>query len=522
MKKLILLLSILACIQNLFATHISGGEIRYRYLSNGLYEIEMVLHRECSMGSALYDDTAFVFAYNSSDQPVDTFMMLPIQIDTLEFQLSCFSISSICQERALYRDTINIDDPLPLILLYQRCCLVGTLVNVQLPLETGISVMTTIPDLSVGYNSSPTYNSPPPFVNFVNMPLVYDMSVDDTDGDSISYSICEAYIGASPNSPQPGQPFEIVAPTPANAVSVPYESGYSANYPIDAIPMYSIDQNGVLTGTPIVQGVYWIAICISEFRNGILINTARRHFAHHVTHCEIETVELLPQNEVICDGNWFTLEANPCFSAFEWSTGDTTSSIEISEQGNYAVTATDIAGCAVTDDFELTLIESPYIYFTAIQGGLYTVTIDSVFTNTLSTEWDYDDNGTVDFVTQGNDLPPSCNYGMPGIYTITAEAYNECGSFIHHFYIEILQGINEANPNFLLISPNPTTTQLNIESLQRPISSITIHDLLGREIFSKEFNAAQCQINITNWNSGVYLVKIKTDEGEVVKKVAKN
>ncbi len=73
--------------------------------------------------------------------------------------------------------------------------------------------------------------------------------------------------------------------------------------------------------------------------------------------------------------------------------------------------------------------------------------------------------------------------------------------------------------NAMIIYPNPATTQLNIELSNQNISSIIIHDLLGREIFSKEFNSAQCQINISNWNSGVYLVKIKTEEGEVVKKV---
>jgi len=74
----------------------------------------------------------------------------------------------------------------------------------------------------------------------------------------------------------------------------------------------------------------------------------------------------------------------------------------------------------------------------------------------------------------------------------------------------------------LMLYPNPATTQLNIQSPNQPISTIIIHDLLGREIFSKEFNSAQCQLNIAHWNSGVYLVKIKTEEGEVVKKMVKN
>ncbi len=86
-------------------------------------------------------------------------------------------------------------------------------------------------------------------------------------------------------------------------------------------------------------------------------------------------------------------------------------------------------------------------------------------------------------------------------------------------YPWLFDGVQEIHSDkSVSIYPNPASDQLNIESSQ-PISSIIIHDLLGREIFSKEFNSAQCQLNIANWNSGVYLVKIITDEGGVVKKI---
>jgi len=52
------------------------------------------------------------------------------------------------------------------------------------------------------------------------------------------------------------------------------------------------------------------------------------------------------------------------------------------------------------------------------------------------------------------------------------------------------------------------------------LSSIILHDLLGKEILRmEEFNDQKISVSLDEISSGVYLVNIITDEGEVVKKI---
>tara|TARA_B100001758_G_scaffold198668_1_gene176935 strand:- start:226 stop:1134 length:909 start_codon:yes stop_codon:yes gene_type:complete len=82
-------------------------------------------------------------------------------------------------------------------------------------------------------------------------------------------------------------------------------------------------------------------------------------------------------------------------------------------------------------------------------------------------------------------------------------------------------GIEEQQSNFIKIYPNPFTNQLNINSSEE-ISNIQLLDLTGRILINKkvtsEFNS---KINISNINSGQYILIIETTSGVYEKKVFK-
>ncbi|WP_397364704.1 T9SS type A sorting domain-containing protein [Olleya sp. R77988] len=65
--------------------------------------------------------------------------------------------------------------------------------------------------------------------------------------------------------------------------------------------------------------------------------------------------------------------------------------------------------------------------------------------------------------------------------------------------------------------PNPTSDIINISS-SNTIKNIEVFDFLGKRIIKTN----QSQIDLSSFNSGLYLVKIKTDQGEITKKVIKN
>ncbi len=58
--------------------------------------------------------------------------------------------------------------------------------------------------------------------------------------------------------------------------------------------------------------------------------------------------------------------------------------------------------------------------------------------------------------------------------------------------------------------PNPVTNVLNL-SYSSEITSVEVFNMLGQKVLVKELNVAQGQIDMSNLNSGNYLVKVTAD-----------
>ena len=71
--------------------------------------------------------------------------------------------------------------------------------------------------------------------------------------------------------------------------------------------------------------------------------------------------EILGPNAPICEGNAATLSLNDTFTSVEWSTGETTPTLNITTSGNYIVNVIDANGCEGQDDFEYTFISLPNV-----------------------------------------------------------------------------------------------------------------------------------------------------------------
>jgi hypothetical protein len=83
-------------------------------------------------------------------------------------------------------------------------------------------------------------------------------------------------------------------------------------------------------------------------------------------------------------------------------------------------------------------------------------------------------------------------------------------------------GIEDNAISHISLYPNPTEGQLNIASPNAAISSVTIFDLQGRKVVSEVFTENNnVQIDISDLNSAMYFVDIKTDAGTVTKRLIK-
>ncbi len=74
----------------------------------------------------------------------------------------------------------------------------------------------------------------------------------------------------------------------------------------------------------------------------------------------------------------------------------------------------------------------------------------------------------------------------------------------------------------LNIYPNPANDVLNITSELATIQTVSVVDLNGRTVKQVELNKTYSQINVSDLNSGVYMLNIQTEEGKTVKKFVKN
>ena len=84
--------------------------------------------------------------------------------------------------------------------------------------------------------------------------------------------------------------------------------------------------------------------------------------------------------------------------------------------------------------------------------------------------------------------------------------------------LDIENSIEQISENSLAIYPNPVKDELTIESGDLTINSVEICDITGKTI--QQFNGGTT-INVSQLSSGIYFVKIKTDKGDLTKKVIK-
>jgi fibronectin type 3 domain-containing protein len=78
------------------------------------------------------------------------------------------------------------------------------------------------------------------------------------------------------------------------------------------------------------------------------------------------------------------------------------------------------------------------------------------------------------------------------------------------------------NTSLFNIFPNPATDNLSIEANEE-ITEVNIYNIIGVNVYNEQctMNNLQLDINISDFNSGVYFVKVKSLNGETVKRFIK-
>jgi hypothetical protein len=84
-------------------------------------------------------------------------------------------------------------------------------------------------------------------------------------------------------------------------------------------------------------------------------------------------------------------------------------------------------------------------------------------------------------------------------------------------------GVDKASLTSFTMSPNPSSTNFTITlPNDRQTTSVEVYNVLGAKIHTQQFQNQSVVIEATNWNSGIYLVKVIAGNATLTKRFVKN
>ena len=134
------------------------------------------------------------------------------------------------------------------------------------------------------------------------------------------------------------------------------------------------------------------------------------------------------------------------------------------------------------------------------------------------------DGGSWQTATTFSGLTPNTTYSFRARKAETATHLASPQSSVASFKTDEEVGIDENEQGKILVYPNPTTGKLSIVSEQFSVESVEIFDVYGRKLKGegkKEKGEKEFLMDISDLATGVYFLRIMTEQGETVRKVVK-
>ena len=92
-----------------------------------------------------------------------------------------------------------------------------------------------------------------------------------------------------------------------------------------------------------------------------------------------------------------------------------------------------------------------------------------------------------------------------------------------HVNFSVVTGIDDVVAHQLQIYPNPVQNEIFVETGVLKIGNVEIYDLSGRKLLHSKFSSvnSQLKINVSSLLKGVYLIRVHTDKGLIIKRFVK-
>jgi len=318
----------------LYGRHIIGGSMTYRCLGNGDYEFTLKVYRDCFCTEcAQIDPVAAIGIYrcgptapcNLGQGSAIATLNIPLterrNIDRPDYP--CLIPPAVCTEEGIYLFRLsNYRVNLPLSLensyhiTYQRCCRNVTISNIINPGEHGATYTVEItPEAQRLCNSSPEFATLPPTVICANSNLVYDHSAKDREGDQLVYEFCAPFAGGGNDTRFRPLSCDGASPTPGCPPPysfIPFLPPSTATSPVSGDPPLTINpQTGLITGKPNRIGQFVVGVCVSEYRNGVLLSRIFRDFQFNVAQCDPKLIADIKEDIKVQDKEYLVNSCGP-------------------------------------------------------------------------------------------------------------------------------------------------------------------------------------------------------------------
>jgi hypothetical protein len=272
-------------------SHIVGGEFELLFMSKNNYNLRLlyyfdVINNQFNGPPELAEPFIDVTIFRKSDNKLMRVVRLYFTSkERVSYTQPACSAGEVITDKMIYSTPIFLSDfefgdPAGYYVIWERCCRNYTITNIISDPPTnpsnyaGQTFYLEFPPVVVGeetfVNSSPRLFPPLNDYACPNKPYYADFNGTDDDGDSLVYAL------TVPLSTHTGEanPPQYPAPYPP----VEWQSPFSFNNIIGGNPDLKISNDGLLTVTPTVSGLFVFAVKCEEFRDGKKIGEVRRDF----------------------------------------------------------------------------------------------------------------------------------------------------------------------------------------------------------------------------------------------------
>ena len=118
-------------------------------------------------------------------------------------------------------------------------------------------------------------------------------------------------------------------------------------------------------------------------------------------------------------------------------------------------------------------------------------------------------------------------YFIPVVFTLIEEKFDTCFSITRDFlfhHLNLPQSVPEIMGKEMQVYPNPTTDFVTIhmgDAMPNKPRSLVVMDVMGRSLFFESNVSPQAIIDVSQWPSGVYIIRIEQDDALDVQKFVK-